>query len=77
MLDRRTGETCPIDCTDSLGNKYENGSQTCHPNDKTYRDAQLRELVHSIMVDHVSKYEVICGSELAGEKHGEGETAAE
>jgi hypothetical protein len=25
----------------------------------------------------VSKYKVICGSELAGEKHGEGETAAE
>jgi hypothetical protein len=28
MLDRRTGETHPIDCTESLGNIYGNGSQT-------------------------------------------------
>jgi hypothetical protein len=77
MLDRRTGETCPIDCTDSLGNIYENGSQTYRPNGKTYSDAQLRELVHSVMVEHVLKYEVICGSEPVGEKRGESETATE
>jgi hypothetical protein len=65
MLDRRTWETCPIDCTESLGNIYGNRSQTCRSKDKTYRDAQLGELVHFIAVEH------------AGEKHEEGETVAE
>jgi hypothetical protein len=76
MLDRRTREACPINCTESLGNIYENGSQTYRPKGKTYRYAQLGELVHSIMVDHALEHEVICGSKPAGEKHEECETAA-
>jgi hypothetical protein len=63
MLDRRIGETRLIDCTESLGNIYGNGSQTCRPKGKTYRDAQLGELVYSIVIEHVPEYEVICGSE--------------
>jgi hypothetical protein len=31
MLNRRTWETYSIDCTEDLGNIYENGSQTCRP----------------------------------------------
>jgi hypothetical protein len=76
MLDRRTREACQIDCTESLGNIYENGSQTYRPKGKTYRYAQLGELIHSIMVDHALEHEVICGSKPAGEKHEECETAA-
>jgi hypothetical protein len=77
MLDRRTGETRPIDCMKSLGNIYMNGSQTYRPKDKTYKDAQLRELVHSVAVEHASENEVICGRKPTGEKCGEGVTAAE
>jgi hypothetical protein len=77
MLDQLTWEVCPIDCTEGLGNIYGNGSQTCHPKVKTYRYAQLGELVHSVMVEHASEHEVIYGSKRAGEKHGEGETGAE
>jgi hypothetical protein len=61
---------------ESLGNIYENGSQTCHPKGKTYRDTQLGELVHSVMVEHTSEHKVFCGSEPTGEKRGEDETAA-
>jgi hypothetical protein len=43
---------------------------------KTYRDAQLGGLVHSVAVEHAPEHEVIYGSELAGEKRGEGETVA-
>jgi hypothetical protein len=77
MLDWRIGETLPIDCTESLGNKYGSGSQTCRPKGKTYRDAHLRELVHSVAVEHVSEDIVICGSKPIGEKCGEGETTTE
>jgi hypothetical protein len=77
MLDRRTCEACPIDCTEGLGNIYENGSQTYRPNGKTYRYAQIGELVHSVVVEHVPEHEVSRGSEPAGEKRREGETAAE
>jgi hypothetical protein len=73
MLDRRTGETHPIDCTKSLGNIYGNGSQTGCPKGKTYRDAQLGELVHSVAVEHALEHEVVCGSKPAGEKGGESE----
>jgi hypothetical protein len=45
--------------------------------DKTYKDAQLGEFVHSIAVEHAPEHEVICGSKPAGEKHGDTETAAE
>jgi hypothetical protein len=62
---------------DGLGNIYRNGSQTCCPKGKTYKYAQLAELVQSVAVEHASNHEVICGSKPAGEKHGEGETAVE
>jgi hypothetical protein len=77
MLNQRTWEACPIDCTEALGNIYGNGSQICHPMGKTYRYAQLGELVHFIVVEHASEHEVICRSEPTVEKHEEGETAAE
>jgi hypothetical protein len=60
----------------TLGNIYRNGSQACYPKGKTYRDAQLGELVHSIAVDHMPEHEVACLSEPVGEKCGEGETVA-
>jgi hypothetical protein len=60
-----------------LGNIYGNGSQTYQPKGKTYRYAQLGELVCSVTVEHASEHEVICGSKSTGEKHGEGKTAAE
>jgi hypothetical protein len=44
---------------------------------KTYKDAYLGELVHYVAVDHAPKHEVIYGSEPAGEKHREDETATE
>jgi hypothetical protein len=44
---------------------------------KSYRDAQLGELVHSVAVEHVPKHEVIYWSEPIVEKHIEGETTAE
>jgi hypothetical protein len=53
------------------------GYQTCCPKGKTYRYAQIEELVHSVAIEHAPKHEVTCGSEPAGEKHGEGETIAE
>jgi hypothetical protein len=76
MLNRRTWETCLIDWTETLGNIYGNKSQTCRLKGKTYRDAQLEELIHSVMVEHASKHEVVCGRNPAGEKHEEGETTA-
>jgi hypothetical protein len=77
MLDRITWEACPIDCPKGLSNIYGNGSQTSHPKGKTYRYTQLGELARSVTVEHALKHEVICGSKPAGEKHGEGENAAE
>jgi hypothetical protein len=77
MLDQRTGETCQIDCTKLLGNIYGNRSETCRPKGKTYRDAQLGELVYSVAVEHAPEHKVIYGSKSAGEKRREGETVAE
>jgi hypothetical protein len=57
---------------ESLSNTYRNGSQTCRPKGKTYRYAQLGELVHSIAVEHAPEHEVAYESELAGEKREEG-----
>jgi hypothetical protein len=68
---------CPIDCIEAMRNIYGNGSQTCRSKGKSYRDAQLGELVHSVAVEHVSEHKVICGSEPTGEKREEGQTAAE
>jgi hypothetical protein len=44
---------------------------------KTYRDAQLEELAHSVVVEHTPEHEVVCGSKPTREKRREGETAAE
>jgi hypothetical protein len=77
MLDRRTWKVCLIDCTEGLRNIYRNISQTCRPNGKTYRYAQLGELVHSVVVKHASEHKVIRGSKPVGEKHGKGKTATE
>jgi hypothetical protein len=76
MLNQRTREACLIDCTETLGIIYGNGSQTCHPMGKTYRYAQLSELVHLVAVEHAPEHDVVCGSEPIGEMRGEGETAA-
>jgi hypothetical protein len=74
MLSRRTWKACPIDCTRALGNICWNGSQTCHPKGKTYRDAQLGDLARSVAVNHMMEHGAVCRSEPAGEKRGEGET---
>jgi hypothetical protein len=37
----------------------------CHPKGKTYRDAQLGELVHSTVVEQLPEHELACGSEPA------------
>jgi hypothetical protein len=55
---------------------YTRMDQTCHPNGKTYRDAQLGEFVHSVAVEQLSKHELVCGSKPAWER-GEGEAVAE
>jgi hypothetical protein len=49
----------------------------CHPKGKTYRDAQLGELVHSVMIEHAPEHEAIYVSIPTGEKRGQGETATE
>jgi hypothetical protein len=61
----------------TLGNIYVNRSQTCRPKGKTYRDAQLRKLVHSVIVKHAPEHEVAYRSEPVWEKREEGETSAE
>jgi hypothetical protein len=77
MLDQRTWEACPIDCTKSLGNIYGNGSQIYHLKGKIYRYAQLGERVHSVVVEHTPEHEVVCRSKPTGEKREECETATE
>jgi hypothetical protein len=67
----------PVDCMEILGNIYGSISQTCHPKGKTYRDAQLGELVHSVVIEHALEYGVAYRGEPVGEKHGEGEISAE
>jgi hypothetical protein len=62
---------------ETLGNIYENRSQVCHLKVKTYRDAQLGELVHSVTVERAPEHGVAYKGEPVGEKHGEGETSAE
>jgi hypothetical protein len=62
MLDRRTGQPHLIDYIESLGNIYGSGSQICHMKGKIYRDAQLGELVYSVVVEHTPEHEVVCGS---------------
>jgi hypothetical protein len=60
----------------NLGQHIRECIQTCHPKGKTYRDAQLVELVHSVMVEQLPEYELACGSEPAWECR-EGEAVAE
>jgi hypothetical protein len=50
--------------------------QICHPKGKTYRDAQLGELVHSVAVEQLLERGLACGSEPAW-KRREGEAVAE
>jgi hypothetical protein len=50
--------------------------QTCHPKGKTYKDTQVGELVHSIVVEQLPEHELACGSESAWE-HRECEAVAE
>jgi hypothetical protein len=60
----------------NLGQHIRGRIQTCHPKDKTYRDAQLGELVHSVVVEQLPEHELTYGSEPAWER-GEGEVVAE
>jgi hypothetical protein len=60
----------------NIGQHIQERIQTCHPKGKTYRDAQLGELVHSIVVEQLPEHELACGSEPAWER-GEGEVVAE
>jgi hypothetical protein len=60
----------------NLGQHIREQIQTCHPKGKTYRDAQLGELVHSVVVEQLPEYELACESEPAWER-GEGEAVAE
>jgi hypothetical protein len=62
---------------ETLDNIYENRSHAYHPKGKTYRDAQLGELVHSVTVKRVPEHGVAYRGEPVGEKRGEGETSAE
>jgi hypothetical protein len=55
---------------------YTERIQTCHPKGKTYRDAQLGELVHFTVVEQLPEHEVACGSEPAWERK-EDEAVAE
>jgi hypothetical protein len=59
-----------------LGNITRKRIQPYHPKGKSYQDAQLGELVHSVVVEQLPEHELICGSEPAWE-HGEGEIVAE
>jgi hypothetical protein len=66
-----------MDCTEGLDNIYGIGFHTCRLKGKTYKYAQLGELVLSIAVEHAPEHEVIYESKPAREKHGEDETATE
>jgi hypothetical protein len=50
--------------------------QTCHPKGKTYRDAQLGGIVHSVAVEQLPEHELVCESEPTWER-GEGEAVTE
>jgi hypothetical protein len=49
--------------------------RACHLKGKTYRDAQLGELVYSVVVGQLPEHELACGSEPTWER-GEGEAVA-
>jgi hypothetical protein len=60
----------------NLGQYIREQMQICHQKGKTYRDAQLGELVHSVAVEQLSEHELACGSEPVWER-GEDEIVAE
>jgi hypothetical protein len=60
----------------NLGQHIREWIQTYHLKGKTYRDAQLGELVHSVAVEQLPEHELACGSEPVWER-GEGEAVAE
>jgi hypothetical protein len=59
----------------NLGQHIRKQIQTCHPKGKTYKDAQLGELVHSVMVEQLPEHQLAYGSEPTWER-GEGEAVA-
>jgi hypothetical protein len=61
---------------EKLGQHIQERIQIYHLKDKTYKDVQLRELVHSVVVEQLLEHELACGSEPAWER-GEGEAIAE
>jgi hypothetical protein len=61
---------------ENLGQHIRERIQTCHLKGKTYRDAQLREFVDSVVVEQLLEHELACGSEPAWERR-EGEGIAE
>jgi hypothetical protein len=61
---------------ENLGQHIRERIQTCHPKGKTYRNAQLGELVHFITVEQLAEHELSCESEPAWER-GEGEAVAQ
>jgi hypothetical protein len=61
---------------ENLAQHIQEWIQTCHLKGKTYKDAQLGELIHSVAVEQLSEHELACGSEPTWER-GEGETVAE
>jgi hypothetical protein len=60
----------------NLGQHIREQIYTCHPDGKTYRDAQLGEFVHSVAVEQLPEHELVCGSEPAWER-GEDEPVIE
>jgi hypothetical protein len=55
---RRTWGAFLLDCMETLGNIYGNRSQAYRSKGKTYRDAQLGELIHSIAVERALAHRV-------------------
>jgi hypothetical protein len=50
---------------ENIGQHIREQIQACHSKGKTYRDAQLRELVHSVAVEKLSEHKLVCKSESA------------
>jgi hypothetical protein len=43
----------------NLGQHIRERIQTCHPKGKTYRDAQLGEFVHSVVVEQLPEHSLV------------------
>jgi hypothetical protein len=61
---------------ENLGEDMRERIQTRHLKGKTYRDAQLEELIHSVAVEQLLEHELACESEPVRER-GEGKAVAE